>query len=64
MHYVSVHAGCKEIEIDNKILTAQVIVLNALPHQEMVTSHSSYNTLPSFCAAGSLHTARLVSVQQ
>ena len=33
-------------------------------HQEMVTSHSSYNTLPLFCAEHSLHTAQLVSVEQ
>ena len=58
MHYVSVHAGCEEI--DNEIFTAQVILLKA---QEMVTNHS-YNTLPSLCAAGSLHSAQLVSVEQ
>ena len=62
MHYVSVHAGCEEI--DNKIFTTQSYYTAGLPHQEMVTSHSSYNTLPSLCAARSLHTAQLVSVEQ
>ena len=61
MHYVSVHAGCEET--DNEIFTAQVILLKALQHQEMVTNHS-YNTLPSLCAAGSLHSAQLGFVEQ
>ena len=51
-------------KIDSEIFTAQAIILKALPHQEMVTSHSSYNNLPSFCVARSLHTAQLVSVEQ
>ena len=70
MHYVSVHAGCEEI--DNKIFTASYYTERL--HQEMVTSHVNgtlpfiikllYNTLPSLCAAGSLHAAQLVSVEQ
>ena len=34
------------------------------PHRQTLPYLSSYNTLPSLCAARSLHTAQLVSVEQ